>query len=220
MMTPSMQKCHSWQLPCKNGQCIPYYHFCNGYYDCYDWSDEDWHYCSSRSGLFAFYLLFPSLNHFNNYDIVTTYNIYRRTSQDEKTNLHQICLVQICCKYEICKALQPVQRWQSPNLHKNGQIRRLPPLHWLQSFANFIFATYLHKANLMQIRFVVQCLTKYISRFFRFFIPVKHALKQINQVETDFFLTTSRKYEVKLLNNFLCANRLSAGQQRVFLLAS
>ena len=72
-------------------------------------------------------------------------------SQDEKTNLHQICLVQICCKYEICKALQPVQRWQSPNLHKNGQIRRLPPLHWSQSFANFIFATYLHKANLMQI---------------------------------------------------------------------
>ena len=39
-------------------------------------------------------------------------------SLDEKTNLHQICLVQICCKYEICKALQPVQRWQSPNLHK------------------------------------------------------------------------------------------------------
>ena len=76
---------------------------------------------------------------------------------DEKTNLHQICLVQICCKYEICKALQPVQRWQSPNLHKNGQIRRLPPLHWMQSFANFIFATYLLKANLMQIRFFVQC---------------------------------------------------------------
>ena len=40
--------------------------------------------------------------------------------QDEKTNLHQICLVQICCKYELCTALQPVQRWQWPNLHKNG----------------------------------------------------------------------------------------------------
>ena len=62
----------------------------------------------------------------------------------------------MCCKYEIFKALQPVQRWQSPNLHKNGKIRRLPPLHWLQSFANFIFATYLHKANLMQIRFFVR----------------------------------------------------------------
>ena len=22
--------------------------------------------------------------------------------QDEKTNLHQICLVQVCCKYELC----------------------------------------------------------------------------------------------------------------------
>ena len=77
--------------------------------------------------------------------------------QDEKTNLHQICLVQICCKYEICKALQPVQRWQWPNLHKNGQIRPLPPLHWLQSFANFIFATYLHQANLGQVQFFIQC---------------------------------------------------------------
>ena len=79
------------------------------------------------------------------------------TTQDEKTNLHQICLVQICCKYEICKALQPVQRWQWPNLHKNGQIRPLPPLHWLQSFANFIFATYLHQANLGKIQFFIQC---------------------------------------------------------------
>ena len=78
-------------------------------------------------------------------------------TQDEKTNLHQICLVQICCKYEICKALQPVQRWQWPNLHKNGQIRPLPPLHWLQSFANFIFATYLHQANLGKIQFFIQC---------------------------------------------------------------
>ena len=31
--------------------------------------------------------------------------------QDEKTNLHQICLVQICCKYELCTALHPVQVW-------------------------------------------------------------------------------------------------------------
>ena len=30
-------------------------------------------------------------------------------TQDEKTNLHQICLVQICCKYELCTALHPVQ---------------------------------------------------------------------------------------------------------------
>ena len=52
-------------------------------------------------------------------------------------------------QYEICKALQPVQRWQSPNLPVF--------VHWLQSFANFIFATYLHKANLMQIRFFVLC---------------------------------------------------------------
>ena len=72
-------------------------------------------------------------------------------SLDEKSNLPQICLVQICCKYEICKALQPVQRWQWPNLPVFVPIRPLPPFHWLESFANFIFATYLHKANLMQI---------------------------------------------------------------------
>ena len=83
---------------------------------------------------------------------------------DEKLNLPQICLVQICCKYEICKALQPVQRWQSPNLHVFVQIRPLPPLHWLQSFANFIFATYLHQANLMQIRFFVLC-SSVLSKF-------------------------------------------------------
>ena len=72
---------------------------------------------------------------------------------DEKSNFPQICLVQICCKYEICKALQPVQRWQCPNLHKNVQIRPLPHLHCVQSCAKLILATYLHKANLMQIRF-------------------------------------------------------------------
>ena len=80
----------------------------------------------------------------------------RTRAQDEKTNLHQICLLQICCKYEICKALQSVQRWQWPNLHKNGQIRPLPPFHWLQSFENFTFATYLHQANLGQIQFFIQ----------------------------------------------------------------
>ena len=73
-------------------------------------------------------------------------------------NLPQICLVQICCKYKIWKALQPVQRWQWPNLPVFVQIRPLPPLHWLQSFANFIFATYLHQANLTQIRFFVLCI--------------------------------------------------------------
>ena len=30
---------------------------------------------------------------------------------DEKRNLPKICQVQICCKYEICKALHLVQRW-------------------------------------------------------------------------------------------------------------
>ena len=74
---------------------------------------------------------------------------------DEKSNLPQICLVQICCKYEIRKALQPVQRWRWPNSHKNGQIRPSPHLHWVQSCAKLILATYLHKANLMQIRFFV-----------------------------------------------------------------
>ena len=72
----------------------------------------------------------------------------------------QICLVQICCKYEICKALQPVQRWQRPNLHKNGRIRPLPHLHCVQSCAKLILATYLHKANLMQIRFFVKIYCK------------------------------------------------------------
>ena len=82
-------------------------------------------------------------------------SVQRKVSLDEKLNLPQICLVQICCKYEICKALQPVQRWQWPNLPIFVQIRPLPPLHWLQSFANFIFATYLNQANLMQIRFFI-----------------------------------------------------------------
>ena len=66
---------------------------------------------------------------------------------DEKSNLPQICLVQICCKYEIRKALQPVQRWQWPNLHKNGQIRPSPHLHCVQSCAKLI----------LQIRFFVLC---------------------------------------------------------------
>ena len=42
---------------------------------------------------------------------------------DEKSKLPQICLVKICCKYEIRKALQPVQRWRWRNSHKNEQIR-------------------------------------------------------------------------------------------------
>ena len=37
-------------------------------------------------------------------------------SLDEISNLPQIYLVKICCKYEIRKALQPVQRWRWPNL--------------------------------------------------------------------------------------------------------
>ena len=37
-------------------------------------------------------------------------NVIKHTL-DEKSKLPQICLVQICCKYEIRKALQPVQRW-------------------------------------------------------------------------------------------------------------
>ena len=56
-----------------------------------------------------------------------------RYTLDEKWNLPQICLVQICCKYEIRKALQPVQRWRWPNLHKSEQIQPSPHLHWVQS---------------------------------------------------------------------------------------
>ena len=44
---------------------------------------------------------------------------------------HQICLVQICCKYELCTALHTVQVWQWPNLPVFVQIRPLSPLHWL-----------------------------------------------------------------------------------------
>ena len=66
---------------------------------------------------------------------------------DEKSN----SLVQICCRYKIRKALQPVQRRWWPNLHKNEQIRPLPHLHWVQSFVKFIFATYLHKANFVSL---------------------------------------------------------------------
>ena len=98
--------------------------------------------------------------------------IMAKVFQFEKTNLRKICLVQICCKCEICKALQPVQRWQWPNLHKNGQIRPLPHLHWLQSFANFIFATYLHQANLGQIQFFIPSLLAVpISRGSRWNVP-------------------------------------------------
>ena len=62
-----------------------------------------------------------------------TPNVFVSLTLDEKSNLPQICLVQICCKYEIRKALQPVQTWRWPNSHKSEQIRPSPHLHWVQS---------------------------------------------------------------------------------------
>ena len=88
----------------------------------------------------------------NSRDSTTTKRVLiMNIPQDEKTNLHKICLVQIRCKYELCTQCKC----------GDGQIYSLlcefGHHHNLQSFANFIFATYLHQANLGQIRFFVQC---------------------------------------------------------------
>ena len=43
----------------------------------------------------------------------------KKVTQDEKTNLHKICLLQICCKYELFKALHPVQMWRWQICHRH-----------------------------------------------------------------------------------------------------
>ena len=38
---------------------------------------------------------------------------------DEKSNLHKVCLVQICCKYQLSKGFTHfVQIWQAPLLQR------------------------------------------------------------------------------------------------------
>ena len=37
---------------------------------------------------------------------------------DEKLNLHQVCLVQTCCKHRLCIGLHPLRKWWLPSLHK------------------------------------------------------------------------------------------------------
>ena len=74
---------------------------------------------------------------------------------DEKLNLPQICLVQICCKYEICKALQPVQKVAMAEFAQKQANSAIATLalgaKLCKAHTSNIF---LHKANLMQIRFL------------------------------------------------------------------
>ena len=37
---------------------------------------------------------------------------------DEKSNLHKVCLVQTCCKCQLCNGLHPLRKWWLPSLHK------------------------------------------------------------------------------------------------------
>ena len=41
----------------------------------------------------------------------------QKKSLDEKSNLHKVCLVQTCCRYQFCKGLHPLQTWWLPSLH-------------------------------------------------------------------------------------------------------
>ena len=36
---------------------------------------------------------------------------------DEKSNLHKVCLVETCCKYQPCQGLHPLRKWWLPSLH-------------------------------------------------------------------------------------------------------
>ena len=45
--TNTSRYCNYWQFRCRNGQCIDGSYLCDGGYDCYDGSDEDWLICPS-----------------------------------------------------------------------------------------------------------------------------------------------------------------------------
>ena len=67
-------------------------------------------YCEQReSNMFQEYFEYASVQ--TDFPKPSHWNEALNLSQDEKTNLNQICLVQICCKYELCTALHPVQVW-------------------------------------------------------------------------------------------------------------
>ena len=41
----------------------------------------------------------------------------RTQTLDEKSNLHKVCFVQTCCKYQPCQGLHPLRKWWLPSLH-------------------------------------------------------------------------------------------------------
>jgi hypothetical protein len=61
-VTPSSQYCYHWEFQCRNGQCINQNYLCNGGYDCYDGSDEDWLNCPRKSLFFILLLFFVPFN--------------------------------------------------------------------------------------------------------------------------------------------------------------
>ena len=48
----------------------------------------------------------------------TTFSaVPKELTLDEKSNLHKVCLVQTCCKYQPCQGLHPLRKWWLPSLH-------------------------------------------------------------------------------------------------------
>ncbi|CAB4016122.1 deleted in malignant brain tumors 1 [Paramuricea clavata] len=47
--TNASRHCASWEIRCRNGQCIDRSRFCDGNYDCGDGSDEDWVVCGRNT---------------------------------------------------------------------------------------------------------------------------------------------------------------------------
>ena len=76
---------------------------------------------------------------------------------DEKSNLHKVCLVQTCCKYQPCQGLHPLRKWWVAKFAHFVQTWQPPLTQWVQTETKSMFATSLHKANFVQIRFFIQC---------------------------------------------------------------
>ena len=56
--------------------------------------------------------IFPNLVYFP-----VSYTCNHYISLDEKLNLHKVCLVQTCCKYQPCQGLHSLRKWWLPSLH-------------------------------------------------------------------------------------------------------